>query len=318
MAILDAHPPRGLTGSSARPARTRAEAGRDAWRSFRTAARLGWATEANWADPVLFLIYQVAKPIASVLILVAMLEIVTGGAGDPSFRAFVVTGSALWAFVVGGMSGLAWSVLDDRERYRMLRYLAISPEPLLLLLLGRGAARLVTAAGGAIITLAFGVLLLGVRFELGAVDWVLFGVSMALGLVAVISLGVVLAATVLQTRQDAWSYPEAVAGALFLVVGAVFPLAVLPLPVQALGLMLPLTWWLEGVRQALFPTIVSSIGGPGSLWTELTGTSVPDRTTLVVLLFLSTALATVLAIAVYRWSEHRARERGLLDQTTGS
>ena len=51
---------------------------------------------------------------------------------------------------------------------------------------------------------------------------------------------------------------------------------------------------------------------------DLTGTSVPDRTTLLVLLFLSTGLGTVIAIAVYRWSDHRARERGLLDQTTGS
>jgi ABC-2 type transport system permease protein len=310
--------PVGLAGGAARPDRTRRERVGDTWQSFATAARLGWATESNWADPVLFVIYQVAKPIASVLILVAMLEIVTGGQGDPAYRAFVVSGSALWAFVIGGMSGLAWSVLDDRERYRMLRYLAISPEPMLVLLLGRGAARLGTAAGGAVITLVFGVLVLGVDFELAAVDWGLLLPAMALGLVAVVALGVILAATVMQTRVDAWSYPEAVAGAMFLVVGAVFPLAVLPMPVQAVGLVVPLTWWLEGVRRALFPDMVSAIGGPGSLWTELTGTSVPDAPTLLVLLSLSTGFVTVLSIAVYRWSERRARERGLLDQTTGS
>lgn len=252
------------------------------------------------------------------LILVVMLEIVAGGAGNPAYRAFVVTGSALWAFVMGGMSGMAWSVLDDRERYRMLKYLTISPEPLLLLLLGRGTARMATAAGAAAITLVFGVLLLGVGFDLSAVDWLLLVPSMVLGLVAIIALGVILAATVLMTRQDAWSYPEAVAGALFLVCGAIFPLTVLPMAIEVIGLVLPLTWWLEGVRRALFPTIVSSVGGEGSLWKSLTGTSVPDRTTLLVLLFLSTMMVTVISIAVYRWSEHRARERGLLDQTTGS
>lgn len=52
-----------LTGSAARPARTRGESARDAWRSFQTAVRLGVATEANWADPVLFIIYSIAKPI---------------------------------------------------------------------------------------------------------------------------------------------------------------------------------------------------------------------------------------------------------------
>ena len=134
--------------------------------AFATAVRLGWAMEANWADPVLFVIYQVAKPIASVLILVLMLRIVSGGAGDPEYRASWSSGSALWAFVMGGMAGIAWSrpgrpralpdaeVPDDR------------PEPLLLLLLGRGTARMGTAAGGAVITLAFGILVLGVPFEL--------------------------------------------------------------------------------------------------------------------------------------------------------
>jgi len=307
-----------LDGSAARPSRSRVESVRDARRSFSTAVRLGWATEANWADPVLFVIYQVAKPIASVLMLVVMLEIVTQGAGDAAYRAFVVTGSALWALVMGGMSGLAWSVLDDRERYRMLKYLTISPDPLVLLLLGRGAARMGTAAAGALVTLAFGVLLLGVDFDLFAIDWPLLIPSMLLGLVAIIALGVILAGTVMMTRQDAWSYPEAVAGALFLVCGAVFPIAVLPMAVQAASLVLPLTWWLEGVRRGLFPDSVSSIGGEGSIWMSLTRTSVPDRTTLLVLLFLSTAVVTVISIAVYRWSEHRARERGLLDQTTGS
>jgi ABC-2 type transport system permease protein len=307
-----------LIGSRARPTRSPTQFLRDAARSYLTAVRLGWATESNWADPILFLIYQVAKPIASVLILVLMLRIVSGGAGDPEYLAFVVTGSALWAFVMGGMSGMAWTVLDDRERYRMLKYLTISPESLLLLLLGRGTARMGTAAGGAVITLVFGIVVLGVPFQLTAVDWPLLLVGMTLGLVAVIAMGTILAATVLQTRQDAWSYPEAVAGAMFLVCGVVFPLAVLPVPLQAVGLVLPLTWWLETVRSALFPGSVSSIGGAGSLFSDLTGTSVPDAATLLVMLSLSTALATVLAVAVYRWSEQRARVRGLLDQTTGS
>ena len=76
-------------------------------------------------------------------------------------------------------------------------------------------------------------------------------------------MGVILAAICLQTRQESWSYPEAVAGSLFLVVGAVFPLSVLPGVLQAVGLLVPLTWWLEGTRRALFPGVVSAVGGPG-------------------------------------------------------
>jgi ABC-2 type transport system permease protein len=216
------------------------------------------------------------------------------------------------------MAGLAWSILDDRERYRMLKYLYVSPIPMLVLLLGRGTARLGIAAMATAVTLVVGVLFLGLGFDPAVVDWPMLLASMALGLGAVVSLGVILAATVMQTRQEAWSYPEAVAGAMFLVVGAIFPLAVLPFAVQLVGLAIPLTWWLEGVRQALFPSVVSSVGGEGSAWTTLTGTSVPDQTALLVMLSLTTALTMVVAVAVYRWSEHRAKERGLFDQTTGS
>src|SRR3954454_4290962 len=107
-------PPRGATGVSG------------AWRTFKTAVRLGWVVEANWTDPVLFFIYSVAKPVASALILVFMLEVISGGS-KPEYRAFVVIGSALWSFVLSGISGLAWTVLDDRERYRMLKYVYVSP-----------------------------------------------------------------------------------------------------------------------------------------------------------------------------------------------
>jgi ABC-2 type transport system permease protein len=231
---------------------------------------------------------------------------------------FVVVGSSLWAFVFGGMAGLAWSVLDDRERYRMLKYLYVSPNSLIVLMLGRGTARIAIAAMGAVITLGLGVLFLGVRFDLFEIDWLLLGASTALGLIAIVALGVVLAAVCMQTRQESWSYPEAVAGAMFLVVGAVFPLAVLPPVAQAVGLVIPLTWWLEGTRQALFPGGISAIGGSGSLWTSLTGTEVPGREWIIVALLLSTALTTLGAVAAYRWSEHRAKERGLIDQTTGS
>lgn len=301
----------------ARPLRTRRELLADGWRSFATATRLGWKTEANWADPLLFFIYSVAKPVAGALILVVMLEVI-GGSGNAPFRAFVVVGTALWAFVVSGIAGLALSVLEDRERYRMLRYLYVSPSEFVVLLLGRGTARVLIGAMGAVITLAVGILFLGVPLDLAGVDWLLFVGSMLLGVGAILAFGLLLAAVAMQVRQEAWSYPEAVAGALFLLVGAVFPLSVLPLPLQAAGLLTPLTWWIEGVRAAVFPSSISSIGGPGTLYTQLTGRTSPGPTETLVALLLTGVLVTLATAVVFRWSERRAKERGLFDQTTGS
>jgi ABC-2 type transport system permease protein len=299
------------------PARTRGGGLRDVNRSFWTAARLGWQMEANWTDPVLFFIYSVAKPVSSALILVVMLEVI-GGATAREMRGFVVVGSALWAFVLSGIAGLGWSVLDDRERYRMLKYVYVAPSDFLVVLLGRGVARLAVGAMGGGITLALGILALGVAFDVAVVNWPLLVVVALLGLVAIVAVGIVLAAVCIQTRQESWSYPEAVAGALFLITGAVFPLTVLPSPVQAIGLLTPLTWWLAGIREALFPGGLSSIGGPGSLWLETTGRLEPTPTEMVLALLATGALATLASTVVFRISERRAKDAGLLDMTTGS
>jgi ABC-2 type transport system permease protein len=289
----------------------------DTLRSFATAVRLGWQMEANWTDPLLFFIYSVAKPVAAALILVVMLQVV-GGSATAQYRGFVVIGTALWAIVTSGVAGLAQAVLEDREHYRMLKYVYVSPSDFLVVLLGRGVARLSVGAAGGIITLVIGVLVLGVHFDPAAIDWpILVGVSV-LGLASVIALGVFMAAICLQTRQESWSYPEAVAGALFLVSGAVFPLAILPQGVQAIGLATPLAWWIEGFRRAFDPSAPSALGGPGSFFQAVTGEVSPSTTEVFLALLVTGAVITLAAAVVFRLSSRRAKERGLLDRTTGS
>jgi ABC-2 type transport system permease protein len=200
----------------------------------------------------------------------------------------------------------------------MLKYLYVSPNALLVLLLGRGTARVAIGGFGAVITLGVGVGFLGVPFDVAVIDWPLALAAMALGLVAVLALGIVLASIAMQTRQDAWNYPEAVAGALFLVAGAVFPLLVLPGPAQVVGLLMPLTWWLEGVRQALFPGIVSAIGGSGSTYSAWTGRAAPEGPEILLALAVTTVVSLMLAVVVFRWSEHSAKEKGVFDMVTGS
>jgi hypothetical protein len=109
-----------------------------------------------------------------------------------------------------------------------------------------------------------------------------------------------------------------VVGALFLVVGAVFPLSVLPLPLQAIGLVSPLTWWIAGVRLALFPGGPSSIGGPGSLWLQVSGQLNPNGVQVVLVLLATGAIVTLGSVMLFRTGEARAKDRGLIDRTTGS
>jgi ABC-2 type transport system permease protein len=245
--------------------------------------------------------------VASLLLLVVMITVI-GGTASEAARTFVVLGSALWAMLVSGIAGPAWSVLEDRERYRMLKYLYVSPATLVVLLVGRGGARLAAGAMGTVVALVFSVIVLGLRIDLGGVHWPLLVTSLLLGLVPILAIGLLLAAVCLQTRQESWSYPDAVSGAMFLVSGVVFPLAVLPDPVEAVGLLNPVTWWVAGVRLAIVPEGTPSVGGAGSLWTAVTGSAAPDATTVLLALFATGAMVTLAATAIFRTSERRARD----------
>jgi ABC-2 type transport system permease protein len=273
----------------------------DGWRSFSTAVGLGWAVESNWSDPFLFSIYTVAKPLAAALILVLMFQVITGGQ-NPEFLQFLIVGSALWNVVLGVVSGLVLGILEDRERYRMMKYVVVTPASLFPFLLGRSTARVLISFIAVGVTLLIGVVFLGVDLR---PTWLLIPASV-LGLIAVISLGVIMAGWCLQLRQEAWSYPEAIAGSLYLVSGAVFPIDILPSFIQPLAYALPTTWWLEASRRGLL--------GHGATGT-MTGFS--DWTVLGALIG-TTAVIAPLAYLAFNWFIRRARRAGLLDMVTGS
>jgi len=287
------------------------------WRTFIAALRISWVMESDWTDPVLFLIYTVAKPLGSLLLLVAMLEIV-GGSGKAELRSFIVVGSVLWSIVLSGLSGPAWMILDAREFSQTLKYVYVAPASFLSGVLGRGVAQMAIGSMASVITLAVGVLVLGVPFALDRIDWPLLAATTVIGVPAILAIGLVLAAVCLQTRQESWSYPEAVGGALFLVSGVVFPLSALPMPVQAIGLLTPLSWWIEAVRRAAIPGGIGGIGGPGSVYTSVTGMSSPSSAEIVIGLGATAGVACLAGLVAFRASERRARHRGLLDVTTGS
>jgi len=274
----------------------------DAWRSFRTAIGLGWAIEANWSDPFLFAVYTMAKPLAAAGILVVMFQVITQGQ-NPEFLQFLIVGSALWNVVFGVMSGLVQSILEDRERYRMIKYVVVTPTSLFPFLLGRSLARVIVSFVAVVLTMLVGVIFLGVDLRPNLLYLV---PATVLGVTAVIALGLFMAGWCLQLRQEAWSYPEAIAGALYLVSGAIFPVDILPAFLHPIAYASPTTWWLEASRRGLL-----GHGSPGALGGLSDG---------LVMLFLlvSTAIAIPVALAAFAWFMQRARQAGLLDMVTGS
>jgi ABC-2 type transport system permease protein len=279
---------------------------KSAWQSFRVSAWLGWQIESNWTDPFLFFIYSVLKPIASVLILVAMYLIISQSATTEPLFAYIYLGNAFYIYVGSVTTGVSWAVIDDREHYGTLKYIYRSPIPYMTYLLGRGVARLITGTIAVVITLAFGVLALRLPIRFDALDAPLFLVSLTLGLLGLAFIGLFLGGATMLMVRHAWHVGDAVAGALYLFSGAIFPLSVLPPALQPIGYGLPMTYWLELLRRSLL--------GPGAAAfpTFASYTS----TQLLAILTGLTILYGVVALMFFRWAENRAREKGLLDLET--
>jgi len=275
-------------------------------RTFRIAAWLGWQIESNWTDPFLFAVYSIAKPLAGAAILVVMYSIITNKAFDTPIFPYIYLGNAFYMYVGGVMTGISWAVIDDRERYKTLKYMYVAPIHMPSYLIGRGVARFIVATISVLITILFGVAFLHVKINLDAVNWGLFFVSLFVGIIMLAMMGLMLAGITLLIAQHVWFIGDAVAGALYLFSGAIFPLDVLPKFLRPVGYFMPITYWLELLRRSL-------VGSVAQAFPTLAGF---NNNQLMSILLGLTAVFAVLAGVIFYWCEYRARERGLIDIVT--
>lgn len=275
-------------------------------RTFKAAAWLGWQIEANWADPMIFFIYSVIKPLSGAAILVVMYGVITNGAYESPVFAYIYLGNAFYIYVAAVLNGISWCVIEDREFYRMLKYIYIAPVQVPIYLIGRGFAKFVFGSLAVFITIAVGVYFLHLPLDLSLVDWPLFVVSLVMGLVMLAMMGLTLGGVMLLIVNNANFVGEAVAGALFLFSGAIFPISILPNWLQPIGYIVPISYWLELLRRALvghvaeaFPTF--SRFSNGQLLGILTGL---------------TLFFTVVGFLTFRYCDHQAREKGYIDRVS--
>jgi ABC-2 type transport system permease protein len=182
----------------------------------------------------------------------------------------------------------------------------VAPIRIPLYLLGRGVARFLTGSISVMITILAGVLFLRVPITFQQINWPLFFLSLLIGIVMLAMMGLLLGSLTLLLVHHSFGVAEGVAGALYLFSGAIFPLEVLPAWLRPVGFAMPITYWLELLRRSLvgnvaqaFPTLV------GFTNLQLMG----------ILVGLS-VLFGIVAFTAFRWCDHRARERGLIDRVT--
>ncbi|UCD99356.1 MAG: ABC transporter permease [Chloroflexota bacterium] len=280
--------------------------GRGFWRSFRTAAWLGWQIESNWTDPFLFAIYSFVKPISTAAILVVMYGIITQGNFESPIFTYMYLGNAFYIYVGAVMAGVSWAIIDDREHYKTLKYMYVAPIHIPMYLFGRGVAKFVVGSISVLITIIFGMLFLHLKIDLLAVNWPLFLLALLIGVIMLAFMGLVLAGITLLIAHHVWFLGEAVAGALYLFSGAIFPLEVLPPAIRWLGYVIPITYWLELIRRALVGEVAEAFPTLANL----------SNAQILAILIGLTIFFALIAFLVFRWAEHQARERGLIDVVT--
>jgi ABC-2 type transport system permease protein len=282
-------------------------------RTLKWSAWLGWQIESNWTKPLVFAGYVFFKPLAGSLLVVCMYwaaRAASGGATPADYLPYLYISSASFMVVAGVTSGMSNSVVTDRESYKMLKYIRISPIPLPTYLVGRGLARAGQSALGGLITVAVGWLIFPeLRLALGdhPIAWGWLLLNLGAGVVMLVAIGLILSGTVLNMARYGFFLSEGIAGMLYLLCGAVFPISTLPGWLRPLSLALPPTYWLESMRRVLLgkPSVHSVLAdwGHGQLFT---------------LLAAATTLLVVAAHFYFRWCERRAWSMGMYEESSGN
>ncbi len=284
-------------------------------RTLRWAAWLGWQLESNWTEPLLFILYVLVKPFSSSLLLVCMywaVRQVPGTRIPDGFLGYLYIGNACFGLVGAVMFGMSQAVISDREHYRMLKYLFISPALLPAYLIGRAGSGAVQAVLGGVINIGLGMAFLPeLRDALlnSHVQWGWLANYLLCGTVLLTALGMILSSLMLMMSRQGMYLSEGIAGLLYLACGVVFPLSILPKWFQPISLILPPTYWLEGIRRAIIEIPPERVAdAPLTHWTH---------TELSLALWGSTLGLSVLAVFLYKWCLKKAWQRGRLEETTG-
>src|SRR5262245_37892076 len=226
-------------------------------RTLGWSAWLGWQIESNWADVRLFLLYLVVKRVCGAMLLVLVFsaaEFAIGTGKVPAqFLPYIYISNACWGLVGCVMFGMSYVVISDRESYRMLKYIYISPGQFQAYFVGRGIARGLEGLFGGAVTILAGLAIPQIRDAVHMENfdplWLL--VFLGLGAVLLWSCGMILASAMLNMSRSGMFLSEGVAGVVYFLSGVVFPVAALPSWLQPISLALPTTYWLEGMRRAL-------------------------------------------------------------------
>lgn len=261
------------------------------WRAFlrrdwliRSSYRIGlvaWAGHVLFTIAVFFFISRLIDPHRSPLL----------GPYGGAYFPFVLLGLAFSRYVTASLSSLAGNLRDEQLQGTLEAMLA-SPVRLSAIAIGSVLPEFVWATVEVGAYLLLGALVFGV--DLGRMNAPAAAVVLILSLIALSSLGLLSASGILLFKElDPVSWM--LGGVMKLAGGVYFPVALLPAWLGWLAKCVPLTYALEGLRQAV-----------------LLGTPLGDLAGVCLALILFSLALWPLALGIFAWTIRRLKITGSL------
>ncbi len=273
-------------------------------RTVKQAIWLGWKVETNWADPLVFAIYYLIKPIAGLLIVgfIFLIGSVVSGSVNPELFLFLFIGNSFFIYVAQIMMTMSMLIHEDRAHYEVLKHIYLSPGSLQWYIVGRALNGVMNASISLLLTLGLGIAVfqygLGIPIQINwlQIDLGLLGLNLVLGIVCFMSIGFILCGINIMTSKVQFMLNEYVSGILYLFGGVVFLPEILPQWGQYISNALPITYFLRIVRFAFLRQVNFDV-----------------QTNLLYLAV--TTIATILVgLGIFRVAMFKARRDGLIDK----
>ncbi|WP_327658107.1 ABC transporter permease [Streptomyces sp. NBC_00483] len=174
----------------------------------------------------------------------------------------VVAGFAAYLLFQVGLVTLPQILVTEREEGALLR-LRATPGGIPAYLVAKSLLIVVVSVATLALLLAAAALVADGPLPQGPGGWLTLAWVTTLGLLAVVPLGAAIGAVLPNPREALALIMLPVMG-LLVTSGAVFPITVLPVPLQQVASVFPLKWMAQGLRSALLPDAARAAEPAGS------------------------------------------------------
>ncbi|HET9980565.1 MAG TPA: ABC transporter permease [Ktedonobacterales bacterium] len=241
---------RGLQRAAKKAARA---AGSEANKGFAFVERNWYLTKRYWAWELVWITYNVINAL-SVTFIAPSAQSTSGATFSDAqvnqFILYLAIGTAVWTFLSVVFDGVTETVTMERWE-GTIEYTFMSPVSRVTHMFGACAYALIH---GIIMTaLQLGVMALFFHLDLSHANWWIALLVLAIGSFSFIGFGTVAAVLPMLYTERGAQMAYIIRAVILLVSGVYYPVTVLPPFLQALSVVSPATYVLDGLRGALLP-----------------------------------------------------------------